>query len=334
MNRTERLGAAFVATFAVIVLGATLVGFVATDGVAPSPPTENDHYTDEDLVHDRSPGEARVSMDTREPTRTILVDAGSSGGPGVGDPLAGPLAAGSGATERDIRPLANVLVANGHEISVYTPDGAETLEMKLDDADAFVTFRSDYSDAELDDIEEFADRGGTVVSMTNPDEEFGSPTGTGFDSRFGLTTEPGYVYNLAENDLNYQRIFAEPATDSELTEGVDRVVFPTATPVGTTTGSEEFTPTDGAELSTTRAPTDEPILVRDDNVIKIGDSQFMTPENAQRADNDVLIGNLADVLVTSPPGGAPQPPIEEPPAEELPEELIAEEPPEETPDGE
>jgi len=269
-------------------------------------------------------------MDTREPTRTILVDPGTPGGPGAGAPLAGPLAAGSGASERDIRPLANVLVANGHEISVYTPDEAETLETELDEADAFVTFRSDYSDADLDEIEAFADHGGTVVAMTTPDEEFGSPAGTGFDSRFGVTTEPGYVYNLAENDLNYQRIFAEPATDSELTEGVDRVVFPTATPVGTTTGSEEFTPTDGAALSTTRAPTDEPIVVRDDNVIKIGNSQFMTPENAQRADNDVLIGNLADVLVTSSSGGAPQPPVEEPPIEEPPEEPITEEPPEET----
>jgi hypothetical protein len=64
-------------------------------------------------------------------------------------------------------------------------------------------------------------------------------------------------------------------------------------------------PVEGSELSTTRASTEAPLLVRTDGVVMVGDSDFLSPENAQRADNDALIGNLADFLVTNdrtPPG--------------------------------
>lgn len=304
MSHPKRLATAFVATFAVIVVGAAVVGFVATDGTAPAPSMENEHFTDEELINDRTPGDADVSMSAVEPPKTILVDTGAAGGP-FGAP---------GVTERHIRPLSNVLIANGHEVSVYSPDGPGTLGTELSDADAFVTFRSDYSEADLEEIESFADDGNAVVSMTDPDEEFGLSGNVALDAHLGVSTEPGYVYNLEDHDLNYQRVYAEPDDDSELTEGVDRAVFPTATPVAVTGGSDVLRPSDGTQLSTTRAATDQPVAVQDDNVVKIGTTGFLTPENAQRADNDVLIGNLADMLVTTE--GVPQPPIAEPPTED------------------
>lgn len=327
MSRLSTLAVAFVATLGVILAGAALVGFVTSDGAPPAEEIENDHYLDEDLVNDRTPGEADVTMSSAEPPRTVLIDPGGA----AAAPL-GLLGGGSVVAERDIRPLADALIENGHEIRVYTPGGASPqgppgsqessgepgfgpespLGAELSEADAFLTFGADYSEAERDDIESFADRGGTVVSMADPDEEFGAPGSSALDSRLGVSNEPGYVYNLEENDLNYQRVYAEPASDSELTEGVDRVVFPTATPVGATAGTEEFRPIDGAKLSTTRAATDKPLVVRNNNVIKIGNSAFLSPENAQRADNDVLIGNLADVLVTGGSGAAIEPPAPEP----------------------
>jgi len=259
-------------------------------------------------------------MSSAEPPRTVLVDPGTGGGAAAASPLALLGIGGAGVTERDIRPLANALIENGHEIRVHTPGGAppqgpqgpqepgagpeSQLGAELDEADAFVTFGSGYSEAERDDIEAFADDGGTVVSMADPDEEFGAPGSSALDSRLGVSNEPGYVYNLEENDLNYQRVYAEPASDSELTDGVDRVVFPTATPVGVTAGTDELRPIEGSELSTTREPTERPLVVRNDNVIKVGNSAFLSPENAQRADNDVFIGNLADALVRA--GAAPQ----------------------------
>jgi hypothetical protein len=188
-----------------------------------------------------------------------------------------------------------------------TPLGRE-----LADADAFVTFRTDYGDDELDEIANFSRADGRVIVAAEPDDAFDQPGGAAFESALNVTTEPGYVYNMADNDLNYQRIFAEPADGTGLTAGVDRAVFPTATPV-TTMGAPDsaLVPTAGAQLSTSRAETDAPVLVRSGDVVMVGDTNFLWPENAQRADNDVLIGNLADFLVTNdrtPEEQPPQPP--------------------------
>ena len=332
MNRLGTLAVAFVATFGLVVAGAAVAGFATSDGAAPAEEIENDHYLDENLVSDPTPGEADVTMSSAEPPRTVLIDPGTGGGAAAASPLALLGVGGAGVTERDIRPLANALIENGHEIRVSTPGAAppqgpqgpqgpsqapgvgpeSALGAELDEADAFLTFGSGYSESEREDIEAFADDGGTVVSMADPDEEFGAPGSSALDSRLGVSNEPGYVYNLGENDLNYQRVYAEPASDSELTDGVDRVVFPTATPVGVTAGTDEFRPIEGTRLSTTRATTDRPLVVRNNNVIKIGNSAFLSPENAQRADNDVFIGNLADALVTSESGATVQQPAPEP----------------------
>ena len=322
MNRLSALAVAFVVTFATVVSGAAVAGLVGGDGVAPAPEIENAHYTDADLVNDRAPGEATIEMSSDVPTQTVVFDPGVD--PSADQPV-GPLAllgfGGPEVTARNVRPLANVLLENGHEVRVYTPESSRTapqtagpsagdepspLGKELEDADAFVTFRSDYSAAALDDIESFRESGGHLIVATEPSAGFDAPGAAALDGRLGTTSGPGYVYNMVENDLNYQRVYAEATGDASLTEGVDRAVFPSATPVGTPAGGADvLRPIEGSELSTTRAPTDAPLLVRNDEVVMIGDSDFLSPDNARRADNDALIGNLADFLVTNdrtPPG--------------------------------
>jgi hypothetical protein len=317
------LAAAFVVTLATITGGAALTGFVTADGAAPAPEIQNEHYVDGDAVANDTPGRMDVEMESAARSQTVLVDPGVE--PTGAVPVS-PLAllgfGGPEVADRDVRPLANALIENGHDVGVYVPDperqrravppGAEPgptqLGERLAEADAFVTFRTDYDEAELDEIESFVESGGHVVVATEPDAAFDQPGAVGLDATLDVTTEPGYVYNMEENDLNYQRVYAEPTEESDaaLTEGVDRAVLPSATPVGTTiAGSDVLRPIEGSELSTTRASTEAPLLVRTDGVVMVGDSDFLSPENAARADNDALIGNLADFLVTNdrtPPG--------------------------------
>ncbi|MFO8114365.1 MAG: hypothetical protein R6U01_03235 [Halorubrum sp.] len=332
MSDLRTLAAAFVVTLAAITGGAALTGYVTADGAAPAPEIQNDHYVDGDAVANDTPGEATVEMEAATRPQTVLVDPGvEPTGAVPASPLA-LLGLGSpGVADRDVRPLANALIENGHDVDVYVPDpeqqqqqraappGAERgptqLGERLAEADAFMTFRTDYDAEELKEIESFVESGGHVIVATEPDAAFDQPGATALDGTLGVTTEPGYVYNMAENDLNYQRVYAEPTgeSDAALTAGVDRAVLPSATPVGTTVaGSDVLGPVEGSELSTTRASTESPLLVRTDGVVMVGDSDFLSPENAQRADNDALIGNLADFLVTNdrtPPGpGDQQPP--------------------------
>ncbi|TKX38970.1 hypothetical protein EXE51_02840 [Halorubrum sp. CGM5_25_10-8B] len=320
MTRVAPLAAAFVVTLAAVTGGAAVAGYVTADGAAPAPAIQNDHYQNPDLIANDTPGQATVEMDASADSQTVLVD------PGVEPATARPVLpfsliglGGGGVADRDIRPLANALIENGHEVGVYVPDpdqqrrparpGAEEttqLGERLAEADAFVTFRTDYEPDELDAIESFVESGGHVVLATEPDAAYSQPGAASLDATLDVTTEGGYVYNMEENDLNYQRVYAEATGDASLTEGVDRAVFPSATPVGTPAGGADvLRPIEGSELSTTRAPTDAPLLVRNDEVVMIGDSDFLSPDNARRADNDALIGNLADFLVTNdrtPPG--------------------------------
>jgi plastocyanin len=174
------------------------------------------------------------------------------------------------------------------------------LSDRLADADAYVSVGAGgYSDSEVSALGNFTDRGGRVLLTTEPDDSFGSDFSDAvLQSELGVATEPGYVYNVAENDLNYLRVFAGPEASGDLTEDVDRAVFPSATPVTASGGSALLGAIEGSQLSTTRAGTDAPVLVRDDDVVLAGDSGFMTPENVQRVDNDDLVGNVADFLVT------------------------------------
>ena len=323
MNRIGTLAAAFVVTLATITGGAALTGYVTADGAAPAPEIQNDHYLDDDLVANATPGQATVEMESTARSQTVLVDPGVEPSGGAPTGLLGLLGfGGPDVADRDVRPLANALIENGHDVDVYVPDpeqqrraagpggeqGPTQLGERLAEADAFVTFRTDYDATELGEIESFVESGGHVIVATEPDAAFDEPGAAALDATLGVTTESGYVYNMAENDLNYQRVYAEPAADSgsALTEGVDRAVLPSATPVGTTlAGSDVLAPIEGSELSTTRSATEAPLLVRTDGVVMVGDSDFLSPENAQRADNDALIGNLADFLVSNdrtPPG--------------------------------
>lgn len=332
MSRLLPLAGTFVVVLALVLGGAAIAPAVTGDTPQQSmPDIENPQYSDENVVADGTPGQADVTMAASAENQTILIDPGLEAGP---ERPRVPFFFGSfgpETTERDVMSLVNVLVENGHEVRVYNPEdnrersgpprpGGEEESLspigeELADADAFVTFRTDYSDEALGDIETFASEDGRVLVASEPDDAFEEPGGAGLDSALGVTTEPGYVYNLEENDLNYQRIFAEPSGGAQVTRGVERAVFPSASPVtaaGTADGG--LAPTDGSELSTTRAETDAPVLVQRDNVVMVGDTDFLVPENTQRADNDVLVGNLADFLVTNdrnPAEQAPNPPEED-----------------------
>jgi hypothetical protein len=341
MSRPAVLVLSFVVTLG-LVLGAAAAGgsLAATDGGAEEPPEiENEQYLDEDLPKDRAPGTADVTMDADVEPQTIVIDPGIEAstrrpaGPRIPFVSTG---FGPDTTQRDILPLVNTLIENGHNVQIYTPSagqeglsrpappGAEQekltpLGRELADADAFVTFRTEYDDDQLDEIRNFSRADGRVIMATEPADNFDQPGAADFRATLNVTSEPGYVYNMEDNDLNFQRIFAEPADGTGLTAGVDRAVFPTATPVATMgTPDSQLLPTAGAQLSTSRAETDQPVMVRDGDVVIVGDTNFLSPVNAQRADNDVLIGNLADFLVTNDRTPSEQPPQPPEPADETP----------------
>lgn len=311
MNDTERaILLSFAAAFVVVVAAGAVLGFVVGDDTSDGLPgytdIDNPQYDADRVSSDPSPGEADVDVDTHVSGNEVVVHVGGQ------------------VAERDVAPLVNAIVESGNQVTIVAdgfdepdegpvmvgqsavrqvtpPDdgGNSALADELDDAHGFVSVGvTSYSEAEVADITDFFEDDGRVVVAVDPAEEFA--LGDGLSETFaelGVYTQPGYVYNLDENDLNYQRIFAEPEDSTMLTHGVERAVFDTATPVQAAGVDEAMVPIEGSELSVSREETDEPVLVRDGDVALVGDTGFMTPENTQRADNDVLVANVAEFLL-------------------------------------
>ncbi|ELZ37361.1 hypothetical protein [Halorubrum distributum] len=317
------------------VVGVAAVGGVVLDGGSPETDAVADDHWRLDTVEPETVSEGgEVEMESSEPSNTVVVHlGGAAAGLGGSSPIL-PIEDGDAPTEADIgslggvrrgvAPLTAALVENGHEVRFYGGAfGAEPLPSLLSDADAFVTTSpSALSATDADAVESFVEAGGRTLVTSDPG---GTGALTDFGSPFGVYGKAGYVYDMEHNDANYLSVLGEPTGSGSLTEGVEEAVFRGAAPIGVAGGSTTFTTAKTSQLSTTRETGSYGVAVRSDSLAVFGDSSFLEPENAGRADNSVLIGNIADFLVTGPnpdvsfgpgagPGGAVPPGATVPPS--------------------
>ena len=290
------------------VIGVAAVGGVVLDDAPPETDAVADDHWQLDSVEPETVDEGgAVEMESTEPSNTVVVHlgggaAGLGGGTSIlpiedGDAPAEADIGTLGGVQRGVAPLTAALVENGHEVRFYGGiTSGETLPSMLSDADAFVTTSPGaLSATDADAVESFVDAGGRTLVTSDPG---GAGALTDFGSPFGVYGEAGYVYDMENNDANYLSVLVEPTETGSLTEGVERVVFRGAAPVGVDDGSATLATAETSRLSTTREAGSYGVAVRSDSLAVMGDSSFLEPENAGRADNGVLIGNVADFLVT------------------------------------
>ncbi|AZH24395.1 DUF4350 domain-containing protein [Haloplanus aerogenes] len=307
----SRLAVVFVVIVAAIVGGAAVAPYAlgsADDGDSDPVSVENQQFQPGTILPDETTEEGEISMESDATGKTVLVDVGHE----------------NGISKTQLEPLLSTLVENGHQIRFYRGQ-RQSLNESLRSADAFLVASPQrrYTSDELAGVEAFTDAGGRVLVMGDPPSVqasggllFGlgslqptAPRTTALGSTYGVAYGSGYLYNMDENDNNYKSIYARPTADTDLTAGVDRVVMREAVPLRTTGATRALVGTDGTHLSTTRDPGQYAVLARSGNVTAVGDTDFVTRENAYDADNDVLIGNLADFLVSGDKRpGAPRPP--------------------------
>lgn len=255
--------------------------------------------------------EGQVTMDARTRGKLILVDVEHN----------------NRFADSDIEPLVSALEQRGHEVRYFDTNTAKPggLSVALKDADAFVVINPGqrYDVSEADAVEAFVQDGGRLLLVGRPTAEQRGPFGfrstgvrnghAGLASRFGITFGSGTLYNMRVNQNNFQSIFASPRVENPVTAAVDRVVFRQATPVHVTRGTILLRAEPGTRLDTTRDRGQPPVMVRTDRVVAVGDGTFLFPENAGVADNEVLVGNVADFLVTGEheEDEPPEPPVNE-----------------------
>ena len=317
-----RLVGTFLLIVAVIVGGAAAVPFVSTQQTPAPTQIDNPQFQPSNSLIEDAPEEGTIEMESDAEGKTILIDAGH----------------GSTPSADEIDPLVSTLVKNGHTVEFYDPqsDPRTTLNASLREADAFLTISPTrrYTDSQLAGIAAFTQANGRLVVLSNPSSGtslagllgglLGVPSGpsgpatTGLSSQSGMEFQYGYLYET-DSERNYAAVSATSG-DGSLGEGVENAVLRDVAPVAVSDEADvALTSADGTTLSTTRRDGSYAVAAQQGNAAIIGDTDFLTTDDAYRGDNEVLIGNLADFLVSgekspadaptkptpSGPGGAP-----------------------------
>ena len=300
---------AFVVLVAVIVGGAAAVPFVS-GGQSDDVTNLAERQTDIDAVTlPEAAAEGEITMDSDADSKTVLIDRAHA----------------NQLSDEKLSILVNTLVANGHEVDFVTREQARgpAWNESLRSADALLIANPNqpYTPGQLAGVEAFADAGGRVVMLSDPAsiQRFGifgfgvqeqSNDDPALNSVFGISAQSGYLFNMHEYQQTFTSVYAMPG-DGPLAEGVDQVVVRDVAAVSTADGQTALTAGEQTRLSTTRRADTYGVAVQSGNVSLIGDTDFLTPESAYVADNNVFIGNIADFLVTGEKtGNAPAPPSE------------------------
>lgn len=314
-----RLGGVFVAVLAFVLAVAAVVPLVTPSGGDLTPRPQNPaSFESENIVPRDLNRTGSVSVEAGGDDRVILIDR----------------AHGNDFDREEIQPLVDALVDQGYEVRFHGSGGESApvagaaggspLNRSLRGADGFLVVAPErpFTAADRRGVADFADRGGRVALLGEPTSQSAPVVSllgpistdqpasqlTGLTSRFGLGLSTGYLYNMYENGNNFQNVYATPAGDGPLTDGVDRVLLDRPTEV--TAGDEAtvaLSATDRTALSSTRRQADYAVAAVNGNVALLGDASFLTPENYQYADNEALIGNLAEFLVTGEKRPKPEP---------------------------
>lgn len=302
-----------VGVFVGVLVLAIVVGSVAMGagggGSAPAVTDANaSAFNTDDAVAEVPEESGEISMSADAEGQVVVIDTTYS----------------SGVTPETVTPMANALTESGATVR-YSSGGSgygAGLNSTLSEADAYVLVGASQplSDADVNGLQAFTDAGGRVVLLNEPQGGtaalgglLGSTSGFGspnpllpLTNEYGFSYDNGYLYNMGDNANNYRNVYATPDGDSTLTEGVDRVVLHES--VGVNGGQSVLSATEGTTQSTTRRSDTYTVLTRSGNLVAVGDSSILDQEYVYQADNEVLVGNLLDFLVSGEksPEDAPQ----------------------------
>ncbi|PSQ53217.1 hypothetical protein BRD20_03265 [Halobacteriales archaeon SW_8_65_20] len=304
---TAARGVLFAGVLLAVVSGAVVV---ADTGSGPTPAVDGEPeavFTGENMAATVPTEDGSVSLSADASGKTIAIDA----------------AHGNAPSREQLAPVVSTLTENGAEVTFTSSQRSGNFNATLRNADAFVVFGADerYTTGQLAAIESFTDAGGRLLVLTEPEKQtfgglFFPPRGesaletplTPLLSEYGVGVRDGYLFNMADYDNNFVNVYGTPAGESELTAGVDELVFHES--VALVGGESVVTSGDQTTLSTTRESDTYGVVTRaGENAVVVGDTSVLGSEFVQRSDNEVFTSNLLTYLVTGEksPADAPQP---------------------------
>jgi len=153
-----------------------------------------------------------------------------------------------------------------------------------------------FSKEEKETIDEFVINGGKLLLIADPTRR-GKMNTLSLD--FGLIFEPDCLYNMKEYETNFQNIFVTDFKESEITKGLNKVVFYRAGSISSADGGIAFGDENTvSSLVETKRKLSPIALANESKVLAIHDLTFMTEPHNGILDNNQLIANIADWLAS------------------------------------
>jgi hypothetical protein len=168
----------------------------------------------------------------------------------------------------------------------------------------------DWTLSEIDQVRHFVDKGGRLLLVTDPTRftvdmdalgsytlDYDTPHINELAARFGTFFQADYLYNTVDNEGNFRNIKLVEFGDSQLTEGLNEVVF-----YGThSIVSQESVviASSGETRSSNSQRTDSlpvAVLAANGAALALGDLTFLTEPYDAAYDNDRFVANIADFL--------------------------------------
>ncbi len=176
--------------------------------------------------------------------------------------------------------------------------GEEKPEEELPVADAFIVVcpQSEFSKEEGETIDKFVNNGGKLLLIADPTR---SSQINSISLKFGLIFESDYLYNMKENDANYRNIFVTEFKETEITKNIEKIALYTTGSISSAEAGIAFVDENTfSNVVETRKGLSPIALAQESNVLVIYDLTFMTEPYNGILDNNQLIANIADWLVS------------------------------------
>ncbi|MDI6902423.1 MAG: hypothetical protein QMC77_01640 [Methanocellales archaeon] len=196
----------------------------------------------------------------------------------------------------ELNVLASRIISRGYSVEYLK--GNKSLEEELEHVDSFVVILpvTPFSEEEIDQVKNFVDGGGKLLMIADPtrDSEINA-----LSSNFGIIFWNDYLYNLKDNEGNFQYIYLSDFKENSITKDLDRVVFYVSSSIYPSEEGIMFTDENTYSSSKGIKGKYSPMVLTDDSkVLAISDLTFLTePYNV--LDNNQLISNIADYLTSS-----------------------------------
>jgi len=174
----------------------------------------------------------------------------------------------------------------------------EELEEELPKADAFIVVcpQWEFSKEEGETIDEFVNNEGKLLLIADPTR---SSQINSISLQFGLIFEPDYLYNMKENEINYRNIFVAEFKETEITKNIEKIALYAAGSISSADCGIAFVDQNTfSSVIETRQSLSPMAQANESKVLAIYDLTFMTEPYNGILDNNQLIANIADWLVS------------------------------------